>query len=91
MNNNEPIEVKTEIVQPPQPIEPKAQAIGKAAEKVADSTIKGTKAVGSWFKSRLSVAADKLDRKVNKDKYKNEQEESEAAFTILQEILQEKR
>ena len=45
MNNNEPIEVKAEIVQPPQPIEPKAQVIGKAVEKAADKTIKGTKAV----------------------------------------------
>lgn len=50
-------------------IEPKAVKIGQCAEKVADSTIKGTKTAVSWLKSRLSVAADALDRKVNKDKY----------------------
>lgn len=68
MNNNEPIEVKAEVIQP-KPIEPKAQAIGKAAEKVADSTIKGTKAVGGWFKSSLKAAVNKLDHTVNADKY----------------------
>ena len=50
-------------------IDPKAVKIGQCAEKAADKTIKATKTAADWLKTRLSVAADKLDRKVNKDKY----------------------